>query len=166
MKKVGFEYSRITDDSSSSSSLVGVVLFPNLKELVFDYLPKWEEWEDSLASIKVMPCLSTLKLRKCDELKTLPDFIGKTPLQNLSIKASRFLLHGCMNKGGMEWPNISHIPNIKIDWEFVKKDGVWIQQEEEEYMEEEVVVEEETEEGVHRSCHPNSSAASFSLVIN
>ncbi|XP_004303290.1 PREDICTED: probable disease resistance protein RF45-like [Fragaria vesca subsp. vesca] len=130
LKKVGHEYS--LESSSSSSSSLEVTSFPNLKKLVFYYLREWEEWEgmpaglskDSLASIKVMPCLSTLEIDYCPKLKTLPDFLWKTPLQNLSIDRSRIL------EEGMEWHKISHIPNIKIGNKFVQKDGVKIRQEE------------------------------------
>ncbi|XP_004305500.1 PREDICTED: putative disease resistance protein RGA3 [Fragaria vesca subsp. vesca] len=131
VKKVGFEYSRIIESSSSSSSFE-VTLFPNLKKLVFVYLPEWEKWEgmaagvseDSLASIKVMPCLSTLEIEHCHKLKTLPDFLRKTPLKNLSINTSWTLAQSCRNRGGMEWPKICHIPNIQINGAFVQRDGV------------------------------------------
>ncbi|XP_004306394.1 PREDICTED: putative disease resistance protein RGA3 [Fragaria vesca subsp. vesca] len=113
LKKVG----HALESSSSSSSSLEVTLFPKLKKLVFVGLEEWEEWEgmpaglseDSLASIKVMPDLSTLEIENCYKLKTLPDFLWKTPLQNLSINRSRIL------REGMEWHKISHIPNIKID---------------------------------------------------
>ncbi|XP_050379723.1 putative disease resistance protein RGA4 [Argentina anserina] len=130
VKKVGFEYSREQ-----------VTLFPNLKHLEFIGLLEWEEWEgmaaglseDSLAAgIKVMPCLSTLHIEDCYELKTLPDFLRRTPLQNLRIIDSPILSDSLENRGGTEWANISHIPNIQIvqnDWKFLQKDGVRIQQE-------------------------------------
>ncbi|KAL6134297.1 hypothetical protein ACLB2K_066529 [Fragaria x ananassa] len=50
VKKVGFEYSRIIESSSSSSSFE-VTLFPNLKKFVFVYLPEWEKWEGMAAGV-------------------------------------------------------------------------------------------------------------------
>ncbi|XP_050382770.1 disease resistance protein RGA2-like isoform X2 [Argentina anserina] len=153
VKEVGIEYSREQ-----------VTLFPNLKHLEFYYLLEWEEWEgmaaglseDSLAAgIKVMPCLSTLTITWCQMLKTLPDFLRRTPLQNLSILACPILSRSLENRGGTEWANISHIPNIQIDGEFVQKDGVRIQ----------------TRRGGRRRLSssiissPNSFAASFSLSM-
>ncbi|XP_062012697.1 putative disease resistance protein RGA3 [Rosa rugosa] len=144
LKKVGFEYSRIIESSSSTTSLE-VTLFPNLKELVFFNLPEWEgvpaglsedqeEEEDSLASIKVMPCLSTLEIVRCNKLKTLPDCLRRTPLKNLIIYGIEILSQSCKNRGGMEWPKISHIPNIKIDNKLVQKDGAWIQQQQQQQV--------------------------------
>ncbi|XP_021803355.1 probable disease resistance protein At1g58390, partial [Prunus avium] len=118
-----------TQTSSSSP----VILFPSLKTLVFDLLPKWEEWEgmtgwseeeDSHKTNTIMPCLSSLEIIDCNVLKTLPNFLRNTPLKELVIDYSQTLEQGC-RKGREEWPKISHIPNIKVDKEFVQKDGVY-----------------------------------------
>ncbi|TQD68598.1 hypothetical protein C1H46_045869 [Malus baccata] len=59
-----------------------------------------------------MPCLSSLQILQCDRLKTLPDFLRKTPLQTLDIGRCGNLARGCQKGRGKEWPKISHIPNI------------------------------------------------------
>ncbi|KAM2021372.1 hypothetical protein ACFX16_043401 [Malus domestica] len=113
VKKVGVEFLGIEKETSSASSCI--TLFPKLKVLRFYLMEAWEEWkgveewkeEDS--HITIMPCLSSLHIDLCDRLKTLPDFLRKTPLQTLDIDGSSCL------KRGKEWPKISHIPNIKIN---------------------------------------------------
>ncbi|ONI16283.1 hypothetical protein PRUPE_3G089400 [Prunus persica] len=138
LKKVGVEFLGIETQTSSP-----IILFPNLKKLVFEFLPMWEEWEgmtgwseeeDSQKTITIMPCLSSLQIGYCGLLKTLPNFLRNTPLKELVIGfGCRILAQGCQKgRGGSEWPKISHIPNIKV-WigpsgEFVQKDGVWIGQ--------------------------------------
>nr|XP_028962705.1 putative disease resistance protein RGA3 [Malus domestica] len=118
VKKVGVEFLGIEKETSSASSCI--TLFPKLKELGFLEMEAWEEWkgvaewkeEDS--HITIMPCLSSLKFENCESLKTLPDFLRKTPLQTLVINHSGNLARGCQKGRGKEWPKISHIPNIKI----------------------------------------------------
>ena len=86
--------------SSSSSSLL--VLFPNLKSLTFWGLKEWEEWDgiggtmreeeaqESGVIITIMPRLQSLTIVECPKLKSLPDFLPRTPLQTLSISNNRF----------------------------------------------------------------------------
>ncbi|XP_062008077.1 putative disease resistance protein RGA3 [Rosa rugosa] len=129
VKKVGFEYS--LDHQ--------VILFPNLKQLEFEGMREWEEWDHdendatSSSPTRFMPRLSTLSIEWCDKLKTLPDFLPrKTPLlQNLIIYNCPILSQSCKDRQGPEWSKISHIPNIKIDLKTEQKDGVSIEQEEE-----------------------------------
>ncbi|KAK9919687.1 hypothetical protein M0R45_028269 [Rubus argutus] len=124
VKKVEFE-------NSTSSSSLEQVLFPSLKHLQFEYMPKWEEWSDldEENDCVIMPCLSTLTIEFCFKIKALPRFLRKTQLQELIIDSCEIITKSCKNRQGKEWPNISHIPNIQIDRENVQKDGVWIQQE-------------------------------------
>ncbi|TQD71024.1 hypothetical protein C1H46_043450 [Malus baccata] len=68
--------------------------------------------EDS--EISIMPCLSSLKISDCHVLKTLPDFLCKTLVQELIIRNCSNLSERCEQGNGEEWPEISHIPNIKI----------------------------------------------------
>ncbi|XP_070682817.1 putative disease resistance protein RGA3 [Malus domestica] len=119
VKKVGVEFLGIEKETSSASSCI--TLFPKLKTLTFLLMLEWEEWkgveewkeEDS--HITIMPCLSSLQIGYCPQLKTLPDFLRKTPLQTLNIKYSGYLAQGCQKGRGKEWPKISHIPNIRMD---------------------------------------------------
>ncbi|TQD78501.1 hypothetical protein C1H46_035930 [Malus baccata] len=118
VKKVGVEFLGIEKETSSASSCI--TLFPKLKVLEFAHMWEWEEWkgveewkeEDS--HITIMPCLSSLQILHCYRLKTLPDFLRKTPLQTLDILRCGSLARGCRKGRGKEWPKISHIPNIKI----------------------------------------------------
>ncbi|XP_021808840.1 putative disease resistance protein RGA3 [Prunus avium] len=138
LKKVGVEFlgidGTIETQTSSSSSLI---LFPSLKRLVFHYLTMWEEWEgmtgwseeeDSHKTITIMPSLSSLEIANCRSLKTLPNFLRNTHhLKELVIDedySPTTLAKGC-RKGRGEWPKISHIPNIKVGFKFVQKDGVY-----------------------------------------
>ncbi|ONI16279.1 hypothetical protein PRUPE_3G089100 [Prunus persica] len=86
----------------------------------------WSEEEDSQKTITIMPCLSSLRMNSCPSLRTLPNFLRNTPLKELVIDEhySPTLAQGC-RKGRGEWPKISHIPNIKVGFEFVQKDGVY-----------------------------------------
>ncbi|XP_068312907.1 putative disease resistance protein RGA3 [Pyrus communis] len=114
VKKVGVEFLGIEKETSSASSCV--TLFPKLKELVFWKMEAWEEWKgveewkEKDSHITIMPCLSSLEIGNCPQLKTLPDFLRKTPLQTLSIIYCDSLAQDC--RRGNEW--ISHIPNTKI----------------------------------------------------
>ncbi|KAM2925615.1 hypothetical protein FF1_043108 [Malus domestica] len=119
VKKVGVEFLGLENETSLASSCI--TLFPKLKEVRFSLMEAWEEWkgveewkeEDS--HITIMPCLSSLELDSCLGLKTLPDFLRKTPLQTLDIRACGNLTRGCQKGRGKEWPKISHIPSIYID---------------------------------------------------
>ncbi|XP_048436220.1 putative disease resistance protein RGA3 [Pyrus x bretschneideri] len=74
-KKVGVEFLGIEKETSSASSCI--TLFPKLKTLTFSLMEAWEEWkgveewkeEDS--HITIMPCLSSLQISRCPQLKTI-----------------------------------------------------------------------------------------------
>lgn len=107
------------------------ILFPKLKKLCFESMVKWEDWEGveghregEDSEIKLMPSLSTLRIKLCPNLKAVPDFLWKTPLQKLVISKCENILQGCETASGREWDKVSHIPNIKINSKFVQKDGV------------------------------------------
>ncbi|ONI16281.1 hypothetical protein PRUPE_3G089200 [Prunus persica] len=135
VKKVGVEFLGIDGTIETQTSSSPLILFPNLKTLLFDSLYTWEEWEgmtgwseegDSQNTITIMPCLSSLLIYDCGVLRTLPNFLRNTPLKKLVIDENYYptLAQGCRKEGG-EWPKISHIPNIKVGKEFVQKDGVY-----------------------------------------
>lgn len=118
VKKVGVEFLGIESQTSSSSC----ILFPKLKKLKLEQMPEWEEWEGveevwkEDCNISIMPCLSSLQIDSCHQLKTLPDFLRKTSLlQNLTISGCRTLAENCQEGSGKEWPKISHVPNIEIE---------------------------------------------------
>ncbi|XP_050141348.1 putative disease resistance protein RGA3 isoform X7 [Malus sylvestris] len=116
VRKVGGEFLGIEDQTSFKSS---PSLFPKLKELRLRRMDNWEEWEGvegwkkEESEITIMPCLSYLEIYFCPDLKTLPDFLCKVPLQNLIVnRCSRILEKRCEQGSGEEWPKISHISNI------------------------------------------------------
>ena len=82
-----------------------------------------EEAQESGVTITIMPRLQELRIWKCPELKSLPDFLTTTPLKTLTIDRSPILSECCKTEIGDQWPKISHIPNIEIDWRIVRRDG-------------------------------------------
>ena len=148
VKKVGVEFLGIEEESnnnnkkiddekgstsSSSSSLL--VLFPNLKSLEFGNMFEWEEWDgiggttreeeaqESGVTITIMPRLQNLLIGNCAKLKSLPDFLPTTPLNNLEIWSSPILSECCRTEIGDQWPKISHIPYIYIEGRSMRRDG-------------------------------------------
>ncbi|XP_023888069.1 putative disease resistance protein RGA3 [Quercus suber] len=118
LKKVGDEFLGI---EPKGKNMKDDVIFPKLKYLDFQYLQNWEEWtgmgvreeEDGDTGfvtnpIKIMPNLElhSLIIEHCPKLKSLPDF--------LKIRADE-------RGTGEEWPKISHIPNIRIGYEYVQR---------------------------------------------
>ncbi|XP_010101143.2 putative disease resistance protein RGA3 [Morus notabilis] len=144
LKKVGPEFLGITErdeedhgtarrdqDTPSEPSIIS---FPRLKKLTFDWIEEWKVWEGyrmtTTTPTKIMPCLHSLKITKCHNLETLPDFLQMTPLQNLSVKKSKILQRNVQKGTGKEWYKISHVLNIQINKKYVQKNGVWIQKDE------------------------------------
>ncbi|XP_050159703.1 putative disease resistance protein RGA4 isoform X1 [Malus sylvestris] len=120
VEKVSGEFLGIDKDQTSLTSS-SFSFFPKLKELKIGYMFSLEEWEVGVegwnkedSEISIMPCLSSLEIRYCKGIKTLPDFLCKTPLQDLIIEDCPSLSERCEQGSGDEWPKISHIPNIKI----------------------------------------------------
>lgn len=122
VKKVGLEFLDVQEQTSSSSS------FPKLKQLCFKDV-QWEEWEGGAehSEITIMPSLSSLTLWNNLKLKTLPDLLWKTPLKFLEISDFPILKQDFEIGSGKLWDKTSHIPNIKINHQFVRQDGVPIQ---------------------------------------
>ncbi|KAM2159467.1 hypothetical protein TB2_042702 [Malus domestica] len=122
VEKIGGEFLGIVDsDETSLKSSSSTSFFPKLKEFEICFMAALEEWEVGVegwnkedSEISIMPCLSSLQISDCDYIKTLPDFLCKTPLHNLIIKDCPMLSERCEQSSGEEWPKISHIPNIKI----------------------------------------------------
>ncbi|XP_040361433.1 putative disease resistance protein RGA3 isoform X2 [Rosa chinensis] len=122
LKKVGVEFLGIEEAQTSMKSSKRTVLFPKLKQLLFWRLVELEEWngmegwkeEDS--DITIMPCLSSLRIMDCSNLRLLPDFLQRSQLQSLEIIGSWILARCCEEGRGREWPKISHIRNIKVEY--------------------------------------------------
>nr|XP_023925021.1 putative disease resistance protein RGA3 isoform X2 [Quercus suber] len=145
IRKVGDEFLGIDieEEEELSESSKNIVIFPNLKSLIFTRLEEWEEWTEmggtieeeeidnsanafvtnNTPKIKIMPLLHSLEIGGCGNLKGLPDYLCNTPLQELQIYKCPILEQLCDIWIGDYWPNISHIPNIEIDYKYVQKDG-------------------------------------------
>ncbi|EXB55144.1 Putative disease resistance protein RGA4 [Morus notabilis] len=138
LKKVGPEFLGIIERDEEdhgtarrdqdSPSEPCIISFPRLKKLKFDMNVEWKEGEGyrmtTKTPTKIMPCLHSLKITKCHNLESLPDFLQMTPLQNLSVKKSRILQRNVRKGTGKEWYKISHVPNIQINKKYVQKNGV------------------------------------------
>ncbi|KAB2616739.1 disease resistance protein RGA3 [Pyrus ussuriensis x Pyrus communis] len=117
IEKVGGEFLGLEDDQAAFKSSSSI--FPKLKDLTFGEMWAWKEWEGMRGWKKedskfptIMPCLFSLTIEWCEELETLPDFLCKIPIQNLTIRRCPKLIRRCTEASGEEWPKISHIPNI------------------------------------------------------
>ena len=127
LKKVGVEFLGINSENKRDDK---VKIFPNLKSLWLQNLKEWEEWigiggmrEEEENCITIMPRLQHLTIFECPKLKLLPDFLLTTPLETLEITNSLILENRYQRGTGEDWPKISHIPNIEIDWQYVQEGG-------------------------------------------
>ncbi|KAK4596624.1 hypothetical protein RGQ29_014592 [Quercus rubra] len=147
-KKLGVEFLGIESENTQD----GIIkIFPNLKTLQFFFLLEWEEWigiggqEEEDCTI-IMPCLQKLVIYECPNLKSLPDFLFKTSLQEFEVKGSPNLHERYQRGTGEDWAKISHIPNIKINHIEMQRDGQEVIQQatiEEEFDQEEQSEDEE-----------------------
>lgn len=118
LKKVGNEFLGIESGQKKDN----IIVFPNLKALTFDDLREWEEWigigveeDEEDCIISIMPHLQQLEIWSCPKLKSLPNFLHKTPLQNLGIYGCPIVKERCEGGIGEDWNKISHVPNINFD---------------------------------------------------
>ena len=118
LKKVGNEFLGIESGKKKDN----IIVFPNLKALTFDDLREWEEWigigaeeDEEDCIITIMPHLQQLEIWSCPKLKSLPNFLHTTPLQNLGIYGCPIVKERCEGGIGEDWHKISHVPNINFD---------------------------------------------------
>ncbi|KAM5574916.1 hypothetical protein ABKV19_014058 [Rosa sericea] len=91
VKTVGDEFLGITGTQTSS------VLFPKLKELSFEEMGEWEQWEGvggrtesgGAHEITIMPCLVKFTIEDCPKLMNLPLFLQRTPVREIYIRGCR-----------------------------------------------------------------------------
>ncbi|XP_075660151.1 putative disease resistance protein RGA4 [Castanea sativa] len=125
LKKVGVEFLGIKFENKKDGM---IKIFPNLKTLRFMCLHKWEEWigvegQEEEDCIIIMPRLQKLVIHQCPKLKSLPDFLFKTSLQEFQVNSSSILRKRYQRGTGVDWPKISYIPNIRINYIEVQRDG-------------------------------------------
>ena len=98
---------------------------PKLKSLYFIEMEEWEEWDFEIEddNITIMSSLRLLRLRGCPKLKVLPKQILQAPLEVLWIDKCTILSDRYRKGTGENWSDISHIPNIQFDGEYVQRDG-------------------------------------------
>ena len=128
LKKVGVEFLGIDFENKRYDK---IKIFPNLKYLCFEGLKEWEEWvgiggmreEEEDSTVTIMPRLQELYIWNCPKLKSLPYFLRTTPLKNLEITSNPILKERYRRGTGEDWPKISHIPNIKIDGNYMQIDS-------------------------------------------
>ncbi|CAN6559170.1 unnamed protein product [Malus baccata var. baccata] len=90
----------------------------NLKEISFDMVDVLDDWKGEILRQQVEKqeregtSVVVPKKKDCRRLETLPDFLSKIPLQNLTIQNCQKLTDRCTEVSGEEWPKISHIQKI------------------------------------------------------
>ncbi|KAI9161164.1 hypothetical protein LWI28_015033 [Acer negundo] len=127
VKRVGIEILGLESDgitlSSSSSSISA---FPKLKTLKFVEMEELEEWDFGIEddNITIMPSLRVLQIEDCPKLKVLPKkILPMAPLEVLSIDRCPILMDRYREGTGENWSDISHIPNIQIDRQYMQRNG-------------------------------------------
>ena len=85
---LGIESNRKKDEEKGSTS--SLILFPNLKYLELWRMKEWEEWDGMgesgvSESVLIMPRLQVLTIDECPKLKSLPNFLEKTLLEELTV---------------------------------------------------------------------------------
>ncbi|XP_075659879.1 putative disease resistance protein RGA4 [Castanea sativa] len=128
LKKIGVEFMGIEESEKKEKGDIIIQLFPKLISLEFRDFNFWEEWngieeeeEDCIRRFTIMPRLQNLKIHGCRKLKSLPNFLRTTSLQKLEIGDCPILKEHCKRGTGKEWPKISHIPNIRIEYKYVQR---------------------------------------------
>ncbi|KAK2654771.1 hypothetical protein Ddye_014627 [Dipteronia dyeriana] len=126
VKRVGIEILGLESDGITlSSSSLSVSAFPKLKSLYFNDMEEWKEWDFEIEddNITIMPSLRLLEIDDCPKLKVLPKQIFRmAPLENLRIDRCPILSDLYRERTGENWSDISHIPNIEIDGNYVQRD--------------------------------------------
>lgn len=117
--EINDNYGTRSNDSGLTEASSVLIAFPKLKQLRFDQMKAWEEWDVMITrrrneEIKIMPCLQSLKISDCPKLKELPHYLQTMPLEELEIRRCPILKQRCQKEVGGDWIKISHIPNINI----------------------------------------------------
>ncbi|PWA51219.1 NB-ARC domains-containing protein [Artemisia annua] len=82
--------------------------------LTFLRIWNFKNLETVSEGLQRLTSLKHLEIRRCPKIKDLPEMLWPS-LLSLQIPGSPGLQERC-NRGGSYWPQISHIPYIKIDW--------------------------------------------------
>nr|ACY69609.1 CC-NBS-LRR resistance-like protein RGC203 [Helianthus annuus] len=97
------------DNTNKSGDTTTTMLFPSLQYLDISLCPCLESLPSNLPKLKV------LRLGSCNELVSLPDEIQSfKDLNELVITDCQLLSERYEKANGVDWPKISHIPNVYI----------------------------------------------------
>lgn len=124
LKRIGEEFLGVkTNINGAKQANVAVagVLFPKLKKLKVEGMSSWEEWsvtnverEVKDGNLKIMPCLTYLKISGCSKLEELPEILlRRTPIRKLRIQNCPRLHRKYGYRTGEQWPK-SHVPKVRI----------------------------------------------------
>ncbi|KAK8665366.1 hypothetical protein V6N13_005535 [Hibiscus sabdariffa] len=93
-------------------------MFPSsLTSLTIDDLRNLERLE--YKGLQHLTSLFRLNISNCPKLHSVPEKMLLPSLSHLSIQRCPLLKEHCQKEKGRDWPNISHIPFIKIDDEVI-----------------------------------------------
>lgn len=77
--------------------------------------------------LQYVPTLQRLYMWKCTSLVCMPDWMSNlVTLQDLTIDSCTQLEERCNNNTAEDWPKISHIPNITVDFKQIQRNGCYL----------------------------------------
>ncbi|XP_024160644.2 disease resistance protein RGA2-like [Rosa chinensis] len=135
LKTVGDEFLGITGTQTPSS----FVLFPKLKQLTFEIMSEWKQWEgvggwaeNGGDEITIMPCLVSFRIVDCPKLMNLPLFLQKTPVRKIVIsECRRGIIMPVMPEncdvniyGEMDDPEIPDVTRSRVETEIQRDEEI------------------------------------------
>ncbi|WCJ17692.1 hypothetical protein M5689_000092 [Euphorbia peplus] len=120
----------------SCPNLIYMPLFPELKKMTLygDDDIKWliqvlktTTDNDDLMLWQNLKVLRSVSFHHMQNLVSLPKGLQYlNALQRLSIVRCPQLSERCKNNTAEDWPNISHIPNIEVDYKSIQRNGCYL----------------------------------------
>ncbi|CAL1372823.1 unnamed protein product [Linum trigynum] len=128
------------DCDDDHNNMAPPCVLPSLRCLIVDRdelvtLPKWVQHSSNLQQLEII---------RCDELKCLPSWLTKlTALKSLNVRRCGILSGRCRSNTAEDWPIVSHIPNIEVDFIVVQQNGCYLGIDEELHQQQQHQQEEE-----------------------